>query len=164
MALDIETPMAALFTRLQQAATPTGTSFQYATRRLEAWDDVEPPKRPALMLTSGKITLRQANIANVPLWLVTPRVVIYVTSADINTPPSIMLNELVASVVNLLTLQPGEMSGAGAPFLAAPLGQTATTLGGLVTFARVGGDIEIAEGLANDVAAASIPIEMQLSS
>lgn len=162
MAVDFEEATAALFARIAHV-----TGVVYSTRVLESWDDTPPVKMPALMLTSRPIEpIVQKDPMLPPMWKLMVGVILYVKSPDPRTAPSTLLNPLIAAVCNALLLQPGEISvpAAGAQFVVRPPGQVSTTLGGLCQYARVSATIDRFEGLIGHTAAASIPIEMVLTS
>lgn len=168
MAFNPEAAYAALFTRLQQAAKPAGTVFQTATRILQSWDDKPPAFCPALMLSSGPMTpIAAEKVGFPPLWKVDCIARLYCwNQGDPLFVPTIQLNTIIAAVVNLLQMQAGETVNPTTPFVGRPPGQYNTTLGGLAAWVRVGGPIEVYEGLADNggAAAAYIPIEMMLTS
>lgn len=163
MAVDFETPTLALFTRLSGL-----TGIQYATRVLESWDESPPAKQPALMLTSGDIAEFSPGNQGAgflpPLWKPLLTVVLYVQSPVPTVSPATILNPLIATVCNALLRQHGEATAPNARFVANGPGQFCTTLGGLCAYCRVAGTIVRSEGLPGNVAAASIPIEMVLTS
>lgn len=164
MAVDFETPTAALFTRL--SALP---GVQSATRVLEDWDSVAPANQPALMLTSGPIAEFSPNAALAgqapPLWKLQLLAVLYIQVPPPHTlAPSTIMNPLIAAVVNAMLKQGPEPPSNVARFVANGPGQFSTTLGGLCAYCRAFGTIERAEGLIGHVAVAHIPIEMVLTS
>lgn len=164
MAVDFETPTAALFTRLSGLQ-----GIQSATRVLEDWDSVAPVNQPALMLTSGPIAEFSPNAALAgqapPLWKVQLLAVLYIQVPPPHAvAPSSIMNPLIAAVVNALMKQAAETPSSAARFVANPPGQFLTTLGGLCVYCRAFGTIERAEGLLGHVAVAHIPIEMVLTS
>lgn len=163
MAVDFETPTAALFARLQLI-----DGLQYATRVLEDWNQSASAKQPALYLTSDTIVEFTPNSALAgkapPMWKMNLLVVLYVQSPDPNTAPSAILNPLIAGVCNALVKTVPEKAATGAQFVANAPGQFSTTLGGLCAYCRVAGKIEISEGLGGRESAAHIPLELVLSS
>lgn len=112
-----------------------------SSRRLRHWTDVPPEEQPALFVTQGN---EQADtLTGQPTkWLLSVDVYIYANTA--NGSPSTILNPIIDSVVDALM----------------PITGNIQTLGGLVSYCRVSGQIETDEGLLGDQAVAIIPIEI----
>jgi len=136
-----EAVFAELFTRLQGVA-----GLITVSRRVKAVQDMQPEEMPAAFQIQGKQSMKFAGS--------TPTVTdmdvtwaIYTQTPDALTAPSIALNELTEAALAQLSPSPGS---------------DRQTLGGLVEYAAVDGDIEIFEGILGDRAVALIPIRIVL--
>ncbi len=117
-----------------------------ASRRLKNIQDLPPEDFPAVYQLQDKQTTKYTG--TVPTrttlrasWL------LYANSSDVTVAPSTALNNLVDAACAVL----------------APIGVTQkNTLGGLVEYAGISGDIEIFEGVLGDRAIAIVPIEIIL--
>ena len=132
---------AALFAQLQGAY-----SWKTVTRRLQNIQDMAPEDFPAAFQIQEKQTAKYTG--NTPTravlranWL------LYAQSSDISVAPSTALNAMTDAACAAL----------------AGVGVLKNTLGGLVEYAAVSGDIEIFEGVLGDRAIAIVPIEIVLA-
>ena len=137
-----ESIYAALFAQLQSMS-----GLATSSRRLKNIQDMQPEELPAAFQvqekqpvkytgsTPAKLTLRAS-------WL------LYAYSGDVTVAPSTVLNNLLDQADALLTPKnPGLRN----------------TLGGLVEYAAISGDIDIFEGVLGDRCLAIVPIEIVLA-
>lgn len=161
MAVDFETPTEALFQRLIAVS-----GVNYSTRKLESWDDTPPAVTPSLMLTSGPIDVFEptSNLPGIspPMYKAKLTLVLYCQLDESEgVAPSTALNNILSAVCNAILGETVSVP-AGRPFPSPP-GMRGTTLGGLCAYCRVAGTIERFEGLIGKFSAASIPLEMVLT-
>lgn len=151
MACDREAIMAALFERI-------ASSHAWATssRRLRIWQDVPASEQPAVFVTAGSQSTQYSDRGNPPISLLRATVYVYSRHDDPTQTPETQMNDLISAVEAALEKQPTEQAGP----LGAPGGGWSTTLGGLVVYARVDGDVETDEGALGDQAVAIIPVVM----
>lgn len=137
-----EAVYAALFAKLQ-----TVPGLKVCSRRLQNCQDMQPEDLPAAFQMQGNQSLKfsGANPANNTWkadWL------LYAHTSDLSIAPSTVLNGMV------------EASTAA---LAPPPAFDKQTLGGLVEYAAIDGDIQIFEGVLGDRAIAILPISIVLA-
>lgn len=132
---------AALFSALQ-----TIPGLVTVSRRLKNVQDVQPEEFPAAFQLQERQSLKYQG--SVPArstlrasWL------FYAHSADPSVAPSTALNNLVDAACSILS--PTST-------------QQRNTLGGLVEYAAIAGDIEVFEGVLGDRAIAIVPVEIIL--
>lgn len=136
---DFEPIYAALFARLSTAALPVTKS-----RVLRHWADVPSEEQPAMFQAQTGIVVRPET--NKPTqYLLKSDVYVYVRAAG-DEVPATKLNALLLDIFG--TLAPDK------PY------EGRCTLGGLVHYARVSGDVETDEGTLGDQAVAIVPIEI----
>jgi hypothetical protein len=133
---------AALFAKLQSV-----TGLATVSRRLQGVQDVPPENFPAAFQLQGQQTARYQGATPSLLtwkadWL------LYVHDADLSSAPSIQLNALIDAAANVLTPAPGFER---------------QTLGGLVEYCAVDGNIQVFEGVLGDRAVAVLPITIVLA-
>lgn len=133
---------AALFAKLQ--AVP---GLVTVSRRLKNVQDVQPEEFPAAFQLQERQSLKYQG--SVPTratlrasWL------FYAYSSDPSVAPSTALNNLVDAACSIL--EPGST-------------QQPNTLGGLVEYTAIAGDIEVFEGVLGDRAIAIVPVEIILA-
>ena len=130
----------ALFEKVSAAA-----GFATASRLLQHWGDVAPAQQPALFQTQkGEAVMQQTN--RPPIWRYSVDLYVYAYSNNPSVSPAIQLNGLIDAIETAL-----------APAFP-PENQT---LGGLVTYARISGQIQTDEGVLGQQAVAIIPIEIE---
>ena len=129
----------ALFTLASGSA-----SFLTKSRRLRHWSEVSPSEMPALFMTQ-KTESAKTQTGLPTIWTLSVDLYLYVESADVNVAPATLLNPLLDAITNLF--DPPAQSGR-------------QTLGGLVQYCRVNGNIETDEGILGNMAVAIIPIEV----
>lgn len=153
MALDREAIYSALAARLQ--GVPGIVTF---SRVWQHWDDVPPLKQPALFMPQGNETPTNAK-GQPPAWRLTPALYIYArrdTNPDASRATN--LNALLQAVEAALERQPDEVAPFGGPE------EWFTTLGGLVSYCRIGGTIETDEGIMGGQAVAVVPLDILATS
>ena len=151
MALDREAIMAALHQRIADAYP-----WKTASRRLRLWQDLAASDQPAVFVTAGPQSARYSDRGNPALWTLSATVTVYARHDEPREVPEAEMNALITAVENALEKLPGEQAGP----MGAPGGGWNTTLGGLVVYARVDGDVETDEGSLGDQAVAIIPVVM----
>jgi hypothetical protein len=131
----------ALFNLLQSAY-----AWKKSSRILEHWSDVDRFNQPCMFMTqNGEQAVIQTRQPTV--WVLNVRVFVYAHSQTFNgETPSIILNTLLDVIDSKMK-----------PAYAA---QDTQTLGGLVHYARIEGNIETDEGYLGEQAVAIIPITM----
>jgi len=134
-----ETIYAALFALVSNAAP-----FRTATRRIKEYADVAQATQPAiLMVETGEKW--DAPAGKPPIVTLTCRFFIYCESGDPTEPVSTQLNTLLDATMNALASTQWQ--------------NYRQTLGGLVSHARIAGDVTIAEGLSGQ-SEAVVPVEI----
>lgn len=137
----IESVYAALFNLLSGI-----TDLQTMDRRLRNIQDVDAQDMPAIFQTQGK----QKNVykGTVPIvQSLEANWILYTNEQDVTAPPSTRINNLIDEARAVLAPAPGFKT---------------QTLGGLVEYAAISGDIEVFEGVLGDKAVAIIPITLVL--
>ena len=128
----------ALFAKLVAAPGLVTTS-----RKLAHWADVEASAMPALFQAQGnqiaKVQTRQPT-----LWELNATIWIYVNTQGSGNPGSV-LNPIVDAITAAM----------GNPFAGQP-----QTLGGLVEYARIEGELMTSEGTLGDIEVIKIPIKI----
>lgn len=138
----VETVFAALFAKLSGVAT-----FGISGRRLVNVQDVNPEQFPAAFQLQGKQTSRfQPNAPSVLTLRATWA--LYTFQTDKTAPQSTPLNLLLDAVRTAML---------------PPAGQVRQTLGGLVEYAAIDGDVEIFEGVLGERAVALVPITLVMA-
>jgi hypothetical protein len=117
---------AALFTALS-----TLPGFATKSRRLRHWSDVTPAEQPTLFQVQRRETPHETTGVP-PRWTLTVDLFLYAHGSDPTATPAALINPLVDAIEALLQAAPGE---------------TAQTLGGLASHARIAGPIETDEGV-----------------
>lgn len=139
--MEREPVYASLFGRLRDAY-----AWKTSGRTLKHWSDVPPSQQPAMFQTQvgeqSVIITRQRN-----KWILDVKVYIYANQPNKNGPPA-------AQALNILL---DAISKAMEPDHAA---QEVQTLGGLVEYARIEGNIETDEGFLGEQAVAIVPIRI----
>ena len=130
----------ALFAVAQRAA-----GFATVSRKLQHWTDVPSGAQPALFQNQRQ-ELVQQQTNRPPIWRYSVDWYVYAWSDDPSQSPAIQLNTLIDA-----------LEAALAPAFP-PENQT---LGGLVTYARINGQIQTDEGVLGQQAVAIIPIEIE---
>ncbi len=129
---------AALFALV--SATP---GIRTSSRRLRLWPDVSPADQPAIFMSQiGETAETTTNLAT--RWRLQVEFYLYVHTQESTNSPASALNPLVDAVVNALM----------------PPNQEKQTLGGLVHYCRINGQIKTDEGVLGDQAVAIIPVEI----
>lgn len=131
---------AALFERLR-ALDGVLTSSRY----LLHWDDVPAASRPALFVSQGDQAQLDQSPGIPPRWVLTASVYIYVNHNK-TSPAGIALNPILDAIEQALTFD--------------NIMKRTCTLGGLVEWCRVDGNIEVFEGFLGETGAAIVPIRM----
>jgi hypothetical protein len=136
-----EAVYAALFAKLQ-----TLPGIVTVSRRLQNVQDVQPESFPAAFQLQGK---QQAKFSGAMPTTNTWRAdwLLYAYNDDPASAPSIQLNSMVDAAVALLTPAPAFDK---------------QSLGGLVEYCAIDGDIEVFEGVLGNRAVAVIPITIVL--
>lgn len=135
-----ESIFAALFAQLQ-----TIPSLQTCSRTTQQIESMQPEALPAGFQMQGKQTTVYRG--DVPTRAeLTATWALYGLSNDPDVPSSSVLNDLVDAACAAI----------------APQGPLKQTLGGLVEYAAIDGDIEIYEGLLGNRAVALVPIKLIL--
>lgn len=127
------------------ARVTAAVGFATASRRLKHWADVPAEAQPALFMSqTGE---RAATKTGEPtIWALRVDLYLYATEADPTASPAVKLNALIDAVAG--ALQPDT------------LGTGRCTLGGLVHYARIEGDIQTDEGTLGSQAVAIVPIQI----
>ena len=151
MALDREAIMSALYERI-------AGSYPWVTtgRRLLLWQDLAASDQPAVFVTAGTQSAVYSDRGNPVIWTLRATVTIYARHDEPREAPEAEMNALITAVEAALE----KLSTENAAPLGAPGAGWNTTLGGLVYFARVDGDVETDEGSLGDQAVAIIPVVM----
>lgn len=119
------------------------TGIVTASRRLRMWTEVPQSEQPALfMAQTGEIAETQTN--QYTRWRLQVEFYIYVHTQDTRESPASALNPIIDEIVDKLM----------------PQNQEVQTLGGLVHYCRINGQIQTDEGVLGDQAIAIIPIEI----
>jgi len=139
MALIRETVYAALWARL--AAVP---GIVTASRRLRHVADVAPLEQPALFMAQGPQRAEYATGATT-LWFLRGDIYLYAVAQDDGAPGPV-INPLMDAVL--------------AVFAPDNLMVNACTLGGVVRYAKIAGEIETDEGTMGAQALVRIPFEL----
>lgn len=160
MALDREAIFVALFNRLKGSTTD---SIKYWTRRLEGWDTMAPPLEPALCLVKAPERPNYPASAVGAVWTLTAHILVYVRddgSEEGTIDPR--FNAILDDIEAALEMQPGEVPTSGRPGFP-PIGAAPgpTTLGGLVSYCRISGDVEVYQGVQSNQGFMRIPLELQ---
>ena len=119
-------------------------AFVTKTRRIKEYADVDQTLQPAILqIETGEKW--DAPPGKPPLVTLTCRLFIYCESADPTSPVSTQMNALLDAVMSALASTQWQ--------------HFRQTLGGLVSHARIAGDVTIAEGLSGQ-SEAIVPIEI----
>ena len=130
---------AALFERLKSAY-----QWQTASRVLQHWSDVSPAQQPALFMT--QIGERAVTQTRQPTrWFLEVKIYLYANAkSQGNDVPATIINNMLDAVT--AALEPDHAA------------VDTQTLGGLVEYARIEGDLTTDEGLLGEQAVAIVPI------
>ncbi len=132
----------ALFAKMQ-----TISGIVMSSRRLQNVQDMDPVSLPAGFQLQGKQSIKyKGSVPAANDWYASW--IFYGYSADPSIAPSTSLNNIIDAACTIL--QP-------------PVENNRQTLGGLVEYAAVEGDIEIFEGVLGDRAVAILPIRIILA-
>jgi hypothetical protein len=138
-----ETVYAALFSLVSGAAP-----FATKTRRIKEYSDVDAATQPAIL----QVELGEkweAAVGKPPIVTLNCRLFIYCESSDPTPPVSTQLNALLDAVTGALASTQWQ--------------NYRQTLGGLVSHARISGDVTIMEGLSGQ-SEAIVPVEILVNS
>lgn len=136
--MDREAIYTALF-----ALVSTTTGIKTASRRLKVWTEVPQGEQPALFMTQiGESAETLTNQRT--RWFMRVELYLYATTKDTSQSPASVLNPIIDAIVNKIQ----------------PLNQEKQTLGGLVEYCRIAGQLQTDEGVLGDQAVVIIPIEM----
>ena len=135
--ISIEAVFAALYAKLDGIA-----NFATIDRRLMNVQDLQPEQFPAAFQVQGKQTWKFTPNSP-PVLTLRATWVLYTFQSDKTASPSTPLNLLLDAA--RAAMQP-------------PGGQIKQTLGGLVEFAAIQGDVDIFEGVLGERAVALLPI------
>jgi len=137
-----EQVFAALYAQLQ-----TLPGLATVSRRLVSIEDVPDENFPAAYQMQGnqKLTF-QGSTPTLNVW--SASWLLYVRQADPAQAPSAMLNPLIDAACAVIQPQPAALAK--------------NTLGGLVEYVAIDGDIEIFEGVLGDRALAILPLKIVL--
>ncbi|MEW6563320.1 MAG: hypothetical protein AB1400_08845 [Pseudomonadota bacterium] len=130
---------AALFNLLQNLP-----GIVTASRRLRHWNDVPRANQPALYMVQ-KSESAQTITGQPTKWLLRLNVYLYVNTADRTQSPAEVMNLLLDAISAALEPPPA-------------IGKQ--TLGGLVYYCRIAGEIQTDEGALGDQSVAIIPVEL----
>jgi hypothetical protein len=149
LVLDREAIYSALFARLQ---AKLGAACGLYSRRFLDLDQIPASQQPALLLVATEQSPDYPGHGQLPAKYDLRALAILYARAQPDDPagPEPLLHQLVAQLDAALIADPGE----------GPFSEVATTLGGLVTWARIAGPVELHPGADADQAAALVPIEM----
>jgi hypothetical protein len=114
-----------------------------ASRRLRLWSEVAQSEQPALFMAqigeaANTLTNQQTK------WSLNVELYLYANTQDSKTSPASVINPLVDAIVNIIQ----------------PTTQEKQTLGGLVHYCRINGQIQTDEGVLGDQAVVVIPVEI----
>jgi len=146
-----EQVMAALFTALSNAVYSDGTSpvFNSVSRKLKLWGEVPHDQQPAMFLVDTHETRTQQPPQGLPSkLLMRTAAIIYVSTTNSEDVPSVQMN-LVLDAVDKV-------------FLPDDLIRNVFTLGGLVHYCRIEGNIAKTPGDLDGQGMAVIPINVML--
>lgn len=130
---------AALFSRLQGVAGITTFS-----RRLRHWDEVSANEQPALFqVQTGEAPEQNRGLP--PKWQLGVEVYVYITSPSVTIVPSILLNQILGAIRDILAPDPVS---------------NVNTLGGMVSHCWISGQIEMYDGVLGEQIVALVPIEI----
>jgi hypothetical protein len=138
--MDLEAVYQALFNRVKNLS-----GIVTASRRPRLPQDVGLEELPALFQEQMPLSVRYQGENLPPVFTLRADLGIYVDVANQTAVPSSLLNPLIQAVCSALEPDPDEEN---------------QTLGGLVQWCRLGGQIEINEGIITGKAIAVIPVEM----
>lgn len=131
----------ALFAKLQGAY-----SWATSDRILVHWSDVAPIQQPAMFQTQVSeqaVTITRQKTK----WLLTAKIYVYAHAQTQNgVPPATIINTLLDAITNAMKPDNAVVE--------------TQTLGGLVEYARIEGNIETDEGFLGEQAVAIIPISI----
>ena len=128
---------AALFALLSATA-----GLKTYSRRLKMWNDVTAPDQPALFQVQKKESPKA--VTNMPtIWTLHLDVYVYAFTGDKTTAPSQIINPILDAITAALK----------------PNGEN-LTLGGLVQWCRISGEVTTDEGILGDQSVLIIPIEI----
>ncbi len=119
-----------------------------ASRRLLHWSDVSPASQPSLFQVQKSETVTQQS-AFQAVWKFHIDLYLYAFSPDSNVSGSTILNPIVDLIEQALS---------------PPDGMQAQTLGGLVKYCHIVGQIITDEGVLGQQAVAVIPVEILVNS
>lgn len=137
--ISTETVFAALFAKLSSA-----TAFVTSGRRLVNVQDLNPEAFPAAFQVEGKQTWRFSPNSP-PVLTLRASWALYTFQTDPAASPSTPIN-LVLDAVRAALMPPA--------------GQVKQSLGGLVEYAAIDGDVEVFEGVLGERAVALVPITL----
>lgn len=132
---------AALFAKLSTLTT----AFSTLSRRLQHFDDVPASAQPALFLSVGNHTV-MVTTGQPSKWVMSAELYIYARTDGKQVAGSVLL-PLLDAITNALA--PDD------------IGNYRLTLGGLVEYCRIEGDVQIHEGDLGDQAIMIVPISMR---
>ncbi len=160
MAVSREIIFTALFDRLKAS---TGPLVNYFTRRLEGWDSTAPALEPAIALVKGGEHPDYPANGVGAVWKLAAHILVYVRDdGSIEGSIDPRFNNILDAIEAALELQPGEIAASNSrphfPALAGP--PAPTTLGGLVSYCRISGDVEVYQGVISSQGFVRIPLEM----
>ncbi len=125
----------------------TISGFAVTSRKLRHWADVGPAEQPALFMTQKTESVKQQT-NQPPVWTYHVDLYVYAFATDPDASPAIQLNGLIDSIESAI---------------AAAFPPENQTLGGLVTYCRIAGQIVTDEGVLGQQAVAIVPIEILAS-
>jgi hypothetical protein len=135
-------------------------SFVTVDTLVKTWDDVPASEQPCCLIALGSQSpTYSGSIGSPPTWSISATIYIYCRRAPQRSVLEIgrLLNELEGA----LEWQPSDMTGKGYP---SGMGMTfQTTLGGLVQYARIAGEVMTDEGSLGDQQVAVVNVEMRAS-
>lgn len=127
------------------AKVGSASGFMTIGRKLQHWADVAPAEQPALFQVQKSEDVKPQTGMPSKVLMHVELYIYNLSTADPYASPAIGLNKLMDAVTAALS----PMGGA-----------TEQTLGGLVSYCRINGQINTDEGVLGDQAVAIIPIEI----
>lgn len=151
MAADRDTIFQALLARLSEKVTKLASPVN---DRMRHWSSTPPSEQPCLSVVKGP-ERRIGDFDKPPIWDLTATLYLYVHAQNlVDVSPQRRMNQILTQIEAAFE---GEGEGGYSP----SGGQFATTLGGLVKYARIEGEIMTDEGTLDDQTVAVIRVVMR---
>ncbi len=135
----------ALFARVSGAS-----GIVFSSRKMDVLNSVQAANTPALFMAQRSELAKNSALGAPPIWTLNIELFLYVdVGSGSDTVPASLLNPIIDAIESSLSTTN-------------PSGRQ--TLGGLVQFARINGEVRIVENTLSTEAAAIIPVEIIVNS